>query len=331
MGSNRAQREALRRFLTRHRPIDEQERVSLEAFIEQLDQLDRPFAEDGGPIHVTSSAVVVGVRGVILHKHKRLGIWIQPGGHIDDGERPEDAALREVLEETGLTTTHFSGSPTIVHVDVHPAPKGHTHLDLRYLLRGPDADPEPPEGESPDVAWLSFEDALAMADVGLAGMMAALIAPSTLRPAAPYDASAIAECYLASFNQALPGIVRPHTDDAVRAWVRDIVLPTMNVAVATHPLGFITGFCATTPGWITELYVEPAWQARGVGRQLLLQAMAQQPEGLELWAFQQNTRARRFYERHGFVEIERTDGSGNEERVPDVRYRWSGVADRHPA
>jgi 8-oxo-dGTP pyrophosphatase MutT (NUDIX family) len=173
MASDETQREALRLFLTHHQPIDEQERVSLAAFIKQLDQLDRPVAEDGGPIHVTSSAVVVGARGVILHKHKRLGIWIQPGGHIDEGERPEDAALREVLEETGLTTTHFDRIPTIVHIDVHAAPKGHTHLDLRYLLRGPDADPQPPEGESPDVAWFSFEDALAIADPGLAGMLAA--------------------------------------------------------------------------------------------------------------------------------------------------------------
>ncbi len=173
MGSGEAQREALRRFLTQHQPIDEQERVSLVAFIEQLDRLDRPFAEDDGPIHVTASAVVVGGRGVILHKHKRLGIWIQPGGHIDEGERPEDAALREVLEETGLTTTHFDGTPTIIHVDVHPAPKGHTHLDLRYLLRGPDADPQPPAGESPDVAWFSFEEASVIADAGLAGLLVA--------------------------------------------------------------------------------------------------------------------------------------------------------------
>jgi 8-oxo-dGTP pyrophosphatase MutT (NUDIX family) len=173
MASMETQREALRSFLIHHQPIDEQERVSLAAFIEQLDRLDRPFAEDGGPVHVTSSAIVVGTRGVILHKHKRLGIWIQPGGHIDEGEDPADAAVREVLEETGLATTHFTGSPTIVHVDVHPAPKGHTHLDLRYLLRGPDADPRPPEGESPEVAWLSFEDAHALAHSGLAGMLAA--------------------------------------------------------------------------------------------------------------------------------------------------------------
>lgn len=173
MASTETRRDALRRFLTHHQPIDDQERVSLVAFIEQLDRLDRPFAEDGGPVHVTSSAIVVGVRGVILHKHKRLGIWIQPGGHIDEGDDPADAALREVMEETGLTTTHFRNTPTIVHIDVHPAPKGHTHLDLRYLLRGPDADPQPPEGESPDVAWFTFDDAMAVAGDGLAGMLAA--------------------------------------------------------------------------------------------------------------------------------------------------------------
>ncbi len=45
-------------------------------------------------------------------------------------------------------------------------------------------------------------------------------------------------------------------------------------------------------------------------------------DGLELWTFQVNARARRFYERHGFVEVDRTDGGHNEERQPDVRYAW---------
>ena len=49
-----------------------------------------------------------------------------------------------------------------------------------------------------------------------------------------------------------------------------------------------------------------------------------QPDGFSLWTFQQNLRARRFYERHGFVAVEETDGLGNEERAPDVRYLWTG-------
>lgn len=315
--------EDLRHALASHRPIDEQERTSLAALAEQLDALPRPFDEDAGPVHVTSSALVVSARGIILHKHKRLGIWIQPGGHINDGERPEDAAIREVLEETGLTTTHFSGRPTIVHVDVHPAPKGHTHLDLRYLLRSPADDPTPPAGESPDVAWLSFENALALADGGLSGLMATLTQPSALQPAQENDATGIAECYLDAYNHALPGIVRPHTDDEVRAWVRDVLMTTTDVTLARHPLGMITGFMAVTSGWIEQFYVDPAWQGRGIGPALLTYAFASQTD-LQLWTFQQNMRAQRFYECHGFVEVERTDGAGNEEHAPDIRYRWWG-------
>jgi GNAT superfamily N-acetyltransferase len=51
-------------------------------------------------------------------------------------------------------------------------------------------------------------------------------------------------------------------------------------------------------------------------------AKEQRPAGLELWTFQVNESARRFYERHGFTEVEHTDGAGNEEREPDVRYAW---------
>ena len=174
MNANFNEVETILRFLAIHSPVDERERESIQEFVAQLHTLADPFAEEAGPIHVTSSAIVVGVRGVILHRHKRLGIWIQPGGHIDEGERPADAALREVLEETGLAATHFSGEPVIIHVDVHPAPKGHTHLDLRYLLKGPDADPLPPEGESPDVKWFSFGDALGVADEGLSGILRSL-------------------------------------------------------------------------------------------------------------------------------------------------------------
>ncbi len=46
------------------------------------------------------------------------------------------------------------------------------------------------------------------------------------------------------------------------------------------------------------------------------------PAGLQLWTFASNVRAQRFYERHGFVVVERTDGSGNEEKAPGLRYRW---------
>lgn len=119
-------------------------------------------------MHVTASAVVVGPRGVLLHRHKRLGIWIQPGGHIDVGEPLLTAALRETAEETGLEARPLADEP--VHVDVHAAPKGHEHLDVRFLLHA-DGEPSPPAGESPDVAWFGWDDAAARTDDALAPLL----------------------------------------------------------------------------------------------------------------------------------------------------------------
>lgn len=112
---------------------------------------------------------MLGARGVVLHLHKRLAIWLQPGGHVDAGEAPLAAALREATEETGLPVR--PESPDLFHVDVHPAALGHTHLDLRYLVWAPALDPATGAGESPDVRWFSIEDAIAIADPGLVGAL----------------------------------------------------------------------------------------------------------------------------------------------------------------
>jgi 8-oxo-dGTP pyrophosphatase MutT (NUDIX family) len=166
----------LRRDVIAKQPVDDRERQSLRAFVEAFDQLDEPFAQESNSIHVTGSALVVGPRGVVLLKHKRLGFWLQPGGHIDPGESPWAAALREAREETGLEV-HFvgplddEGVPELLHVDVHPGGRGHTHLDVRYLLDGGDADPDPPEGESQEIGWYDWEAAVEQADPGLEGIL----------------------------------------------------------------------------------------------------------------------------------------------------------------
>ena len=140
-----ADREDIAAQVARRRPVDERERTSIERFLLEFARLDEPFSEHADATHVTASAIVVGVRGVVLHKHKRLGLWLQPGGHIDPGEAPWQAAVREAQEETGLPVAPLAGptSPALVHVDVHPGPRGHTHLDLRYLLVADDVEPAP--------------------------------------------------------------------------------------------------------------------------------------------------------------------------------------------
>jgi len=135
-------------------------------FLAELGRLTDPFDRHADPVHVTGSAIVVGPRGTVLHWHKRIGGWLQPGGHVDPGETPWQAALREAHEETGLRVRHPDGGPQLVHLDVHPAGE-HVHLDLRYLLVSEDAEPDPPPGESQDVRWFTLAEAIALADPAL--------------------------------------------------------------------------------------------------------------------------------------------------------------------
>ena len=157
-------RQLVRRTVADRVPIDDVEQASIETFLAHYDALADPMDQELDAVHVTGSAIVVGPRGVVLLRHKRLGLWLQPGGHVDPGETPWEAALRGAEEETGLAVRFAEvgddGGPRLVHVDVHPGGRGHTHLDLRYLVDGGDADPEPPAGESQEIDWFAWPDAV---------------------------------------------------------------------------------------------------------------------------------------------------------------------------
>jgi 8-oxo-dGTP pyrophosphatase MutT (NUDIX family)/GNAT superfamily N-acetyltransferase len=313
---------ALRDSVAARRPVDARERDSIQAFLSHFDTLDRPFDENASSVHVTASAIVTSDAGVVLHRHKRLGIWLQPGGHIDEGETPWQAALRETQEETGLPVEPAAPGepPPLLHVDVHPGPRGHTHLDLRYHVTAPPVDPAPPEGESPDVRWFTWSEAIAMREPGTEGVLRALQpGQPVIRPARPPDATSCAHVYVRSKAFAMPEVPEPHTEAEVAAWMADEAIPSMDVWVAEVD-GVVVGQMMLDAGWLHHLYIDPSWMGRGLGDQLTALARQRQAGELQLWVFQSNTGARRFYERHGFVAVELTDGAGNDERWPDVRY-----------
>jgi len=155
---------AVHQLVANHLALSDTERAAQARFLSELERLSDPYDEHADLTHVTASALVVGHRGTVLHLHKRLGRWMQPGGHIDPGETPPEAARRESIEELGLVVEHPADGPRLLHLDVHEAALGHVHLDLRYLVIGPDDDPKPPPGESQEAYWFSWATAEAMAD-----------------------------------------------------------------------------------------------------------------------------------------------------------------------
>ncbi|MEU2896743.1 N-acetyltransferase family protein [Streptomyces sp. NPDC001273] len=143
-----------------------------------------------------------------------------------------------------------------------------------------------------------------------------------LRRAVASDAGAAAGVWLRSFAAALPGVVRPRSDDEVREYFRHVLVPRRETWVAEAAGDGVVGVLVLEGGVLEQLYLEPGWRGRGIGDRFVALAKERSPGGLSLWTFQVNAPAHRFYERHGFTAVERTDGSGNEERDPDVRYVW---------
>lgn len=118
--------------------------------------------------HLTASAIIISSLGILLHLHKRMPIWIQPGGHIDFGEMAYTTVQRETQEETGLTPIF---KPEIFDIDVHETTWGHVHYDIRYLGWCDETFFNPPAEESQKVAWFSYSAAEQLVDGGLLRVM----------------------------------------------------------------------------------------------------------------------------------------------------------------
>ncbi|THG34424.1 GNAT family N-acetyltransferase [Glaciibacter flavus] len=182
-----------------------------------------------------------------------------------------------------------------------------------------------------------------------------------IRPAQPGDAAGVADVWLRSFSAALPTVARAHSNDDVRRWVREVLLPDSAVWVAVDTsartsaevsadtsaeasadtsvdgsahaaadagadaiLGMMAlgGVDGDGCTELDQLYVVPERFSQGIGTRLVERARIEAPGGLVLWTFQVNTAARAFYASRGFIEVALTDGADNEEHEPDVRLRW---------
>jgi GNAT superfamily N-acetyltransferase len=141
-----------------------------------------------------------------------------------------------------------------------------------------------------------------------------------LRRAILPDMPAVARLNRHARKTCLPYLPDLHTPDEDLVFFKERVFQASEVWLAEASMQLI-GFAAARLDWLEHLYVDPAWHGRGVGSALLSCVRDNRPE-LNLWTFQENAQARRFYERQGFDLITRTDGSGNEERCPDAHYRW---------
>ncbi len=142
------------------------------------------------------------------------------------------------------------------------------------------------------------------------------------------EVARVAMIHREAFDERLPWLAGLHTPAEDLAFFRDVVFVECELWGIVDDDELI-GFIAFRDGWIDQLYVRPHRQGYGVGGALLAIAKAANPAGLRLWTFARNEHARRFYMKHGFIAIDETDGSGNDEREPDILYRWETTeADR---
>jgi ribosomal protein S18 acetylase RimI-like enzyme len=114
-----------------------------------------------------------------------------------------------------------------------------------------------------------------------------------VRPAQHDDIDTIADVFVASFR-GLTFLPTLHSDDEIRAWIRDVMVPGHEVWVAESG-GAVVGMAAVEDDLLGHLYVHPAAQGRGVGSALLDVVKRERAGGFRLWVFQRNTGARRFY------------------------------------
>ncbi|MBV8780333.1 MAG: NUDIX domain-containing protein [Phycisphaerae bacterium] len=159
-------KQALSRYVTVHR--NDADRLT--PLIQLLENPPGPLCDRRTvPGHLTASAIVYDPtdRHILLVHHRSLDRWLQPGGHLDAGELPPQAARREVLEETGVNLGEAQETAEPIDIDCHAIPASqkknepaHTHHDFRFAFKVRRMDHELvlQESEALDVMWMSIDD-----------------------------------------------------------------------------------------------------------------------------------------------------------------------------
>ncbi len=157
-------------------PFDEHEKIDKEIIKKEILENPNIINKNCEIGHITGSALVIDSfnKKVLLHKHKKLGIWLQFGGHFDYELNPLEVAIRESKEESGLddlkAVSYLSNINIPIDIEMQkikekfPKP-GHFHADFRYLLNtNSPENVKALDGESDDFWWLSVEEALLQPD-----------------------------------------------------------------------------------------------------------------------------------------------------------------------
>lgn len=140
-----------------------------------------------------------------------------------------------------------------------------------------------------------------------------------IRPATLDDALTIAEFYHDIRQDTVPPV---HEVGGIEWYIANrLINRGSSFVFVWHDE--IIGWVDVHEDWVDQLYCKRGHTGNGIGKQLLDFAKSQSPNGLQLWTFQVNKGARKFYQREGFREVEMTDGQNNEEKAPDVRLVWN--------
>ena len=155
----------------------------------------------------------------------------------------------------------------------------------------------------------------------------------SIRVARHHESDACVDVYRAAWRGMtfVPQDLHSHAED--RRWMQDVFARQL-VLVAeiadggpATAAGKIIGLLSMSNGTVHNFYIQPGYQNQGIGQRLMDMAKTCSGGELKLWVFEPNDRAIRFYERHGFQTVRKTDGLENEEKVPDRLMAWrSGSA-----